>query len=68
MIYNCLNKWLLYVFRVPDTNFFTSPFGMKSDGFVGKYGKTNHSLVTDNLDAIFAGGVVCDESPRTTTY
>ena len=68
MIYYCLDKRLLYVFRVTDTDFFPSFLGMQSDRLVREDREANHSLVTDNLYAVFAGRIMGYEAPGTTTH
>ena len=68
MVYHRLDKRLLYMFRVTDTDFFASAFGMQSDRFVGEDRKTNHSFVSDDFYTILAGRVVRYETPGAATY
>ena len=63
MVYHCLDKRLLHMFRITDADFFASLFGMQSDRLVSKDRETNHSLVADNLYTVFAGGIMGDETP-----
>ena len=68
MIDNGLDEWLLYMLRVFNRNFFSSFFRMQGDGIVSKYGETNHSLISDNFNAVFACRVVCYKTPGATAY
>ena len=63
-----MDKRLLHVFRVADTDFFPSFLGMQSDRFVSKDREANHSFVADNLYAVFAGRIMGYEAPGTTTH
>ena len=55
------------MFRVTDTDFFPSFFGMQADRLISKDRETNHSLVTDNFNTIFAGRVMGYETSGTAT-
>ena len=41
---------------------FASPFGVQGNGVVSKDRETNHPFVTDNLDAVFSGGIISHET------
>ena len=48
MVYHRLDKRLLYMFRVTDTDFFASAFGMQSDRFVGEDRKLPSEILLPN--------------------
>lgn len=63
MVYHGLNQRLLHVFGVFYNYFFTSSFGVKGNRVIGEYGETDHAIITDNLNAVFASRIMGNEAP-----
>ena len=67
MLYNILDKWKLYKGRVGYFYDFIAFTRVKFDGGIIKDGEPHGTAVADNLNTVFAGGVVGNETPGART-